>query len=279
MAKAERLLFGTAGIPISAREPSTAGGIKRVRELGLDAMELEFVHSVNLSEAKAKDAKRISEEENVRLTCHGQYFINLNAVEREKIEASAKRIANAAKIANFAGASSITFHAGFYLKDSPEKTYSNIKEQLGLILADLKNSGNKIVLRPETTGRASQFGSLEELLSLSSEIGGVLPCIDFSHLHARSGGKINSEGEFRQVLEKSEKFLGKNFLGNLHCHVSGIDYSAKGERRHLLLDESDFKYKALLLALKEFDCRGIIICESPNLEGDALLLKKTFEKI
>ena len=73
--------------------------------------------------------------------------------------------------------------------------------------------------------------------------------------------------------------LGKSFLKNLHCHVSGIEYTNKGERKHLFLKDSDLKYKELLMALKEMDCRGIIVCESPNIEDDALLLKKTFEEI
>ncbi|MFA5358088.1 MAG: TIM barrel protein [archaeon] len=275
----EKLLFGTAGIPISTKNGTTSNGIRQIHKLALGAMELEFVHSVNLTEEKAVEVKKVSEAENVRLTCHGQYYINLNAVEKEKVEASIERVLHAARIADLAGASSMVFHAGFYLKDSPAQTYSNIKKQMERIVSELKSESNKITIRAETTGKGSQFGSLDEILSLSSEIENVLPCIDFSHLHARSNGKMNSEAEFRQILEKSEKVLGKSFLKNLHCHVSGINYTAKGERNHMVLEESDFNYKALLLALKEFNCAGIVICESPNLEGDALLLKKTFEKI
>jgi deoxyribonuclease-4 len=150
---------------------------------------------------------------------------------------------------------------------------------LEIVLGELNLKKNKITIRPETTGKSSQFGSLEELLSLCSQLDNCLPCIDFSHLHARSGGKLNSFAEFCSELEQSEKFLGKDFLHNLHCHVSGINYSSKGELNHLDLKDSDLKYKELLQALKEFDCRGIIISESPNIEGDAMLLKKTFEEI
>ena len=147
------------------------------------------------------------------------------------------------------------------------------------IVSDLRSEKNNIWVRPETTGKATQFGSIDELLQLSSEVDHVLPCIDFSHLHARTNGKINTYKEFKEILEKSEAMLGKEFLKNLHCHVSGIKYSEKGERNHLILEESDFNYKDLLKALKEFDCNGIIICESPNIEDDALLLKKTFEEL
>jgi len=274
-----KLFFGTAGIPISTPAPTTLSGINQVRSLGLDAMELEFVHSINLTEAKAKEVGAVAQQQKVILTCHGQYFINLHSAEKAKKEASIARILSAAKIADLAGAVSMTFHAGFYMGSSPKETFDDIKAQLELITKKLNSEKVGITIRPETTGKATQFGSLEELLSLCSAFDNCLPCIDFSHLHARSAGKINSLEEFRGVLEKSEKALGKEFLKNLHCHVSGIEYTAKGERRHLELEKSDFNYKALLMALKEFDCRGIVICESPNIEQDALLLKNTFESL
>jgi deoxyribonuclease-4 len=101
-------------------------------------------------------------------------------------------------------------------------------------------------------------------------------CIDFSHLHARSGGKYNSYQEWTNVLKQIAKELGTEFLKNLHIHTSGIKYSAKGEREHLNLQESDLKYQDLLKALKEYKVGGVLICESPNLEEDALLMKEYY---
>ncbi len=98
-------------------------------------------------------------------------------------------------------------------------------------------------------------------------------------MHARSAGKLNSYEEFYNVLEILEKELGKKALKEMHVHVSGIEYSAKGERYHLNLKDSDFKYKELLKALKEFNCKGVVISESPNIEEDALLMKKCFEEL
>jgi len=274
-----KLLFGTAGIPISTPNPSTIEGIKQVKKLGLGGMELEFVHSINVSIEKAPEVKKIALENSINLTCHGSYYINLNAVEKEKIEASIQRVLGAAKRADDCGAFSMTFHPAFYLKNSPAETMKNVLTQMKKITSSLKNEGRKITVRPETTGKGTQFGSLDELLELSSQLDNVLPCIDFSHLHARSGGKMNTYAEFREALEKSERSIGKDFLKNLHCHVSGIAYSEKGEQNHLILKESDFKYKELLQALKDMNCAGLIICESPNIEEDALLLKKTFEEL
>lgn len=273
-----KLFFGTAGIPYSTKIPTTENGVKRVAELGLEAMELEFVHSVNLNDEKAKKIKQIAEEQKVNLTCHGSYYINLNAKDKEVVLASEKRILSAADTANKAGAVSLTFHPAFYLKQPPKEVYEKVKSRLERVTEVLKSFNNPIHIRPETTGKATQFGSLEEIVSLSKELNQVLPCIDFSHLHARTG-KMNSEKEWFQMFTYLENELGKQFLKNLHCHLSGIEYSEKGERKHLFLEQSDMKYKELLKVIKQFDCKGIIICESPNIEDDALLLKKTFDLI
>ncbi len=274
--KFDSLLFGTAGIPLSTAPSNTVNGVKHVRALGLDAMELEFVRSVNVSEELAPQVKRTAQEGSVALTCHASYFINLNSSEKKKREASKKRILDAARRAWECGAFSVCFHAAFYQKQEPGKVYSAVKDSLQEIVSVLRAEKNEIWVRPETTGKRSQFGSLEELVELSSELDGVLPCIDFSHLHARSAGKMNSAEEFRSALELVEKKLGKNALKEMHCHVSGIAYSDKGEKHHLNLEESDLKYRELLRALKEFGCKGVVISESPNIEGDALLLKKEF---
>jgi deoxyribonuclease IV len=271
----EKLVFGTAGIPFSTKNPSTLTGVQRVAELGLGAMELEFVYSINLDNEKAKQVKKVAEENNVELTCHGSFYINLNSLERAKVHASVNRILKSADIANKAGAKSLTFHPAFYLKNNPKEVYDKVKFQLGEISSVLKSFNNKIIIRPETTGKATQFGSLEEIVELSKELNQVLPCIDFSHLHARTG-KMNSEKEWREMFSYLEKELGKNFLKNLHCHLSGIEYTAKGERKHLMLDNSDMQYKSLLKVIKDFDCAGVIICESPNPQEDALLLKKYY---
>ena len=273
------LSFGTAGVPRSAEEPHTIAGLTRIKELGLGAMELEFVQGVRMGEALAKEVNAKRQELGLTLTVHAPYFINLNAHEPEKVEASKKRIYDSCRIGALCGAINVTFHAGFYLGDPAEQTYKTIKNNIQEIISRLKKDNIDVRLTPELTGKASQFGSLEELIHLAQDLPQIGFCIDFSHLHARSGGKYNSYKEWMDVLKQIEKELGKTFLQNLHIHTSGIKYSAKGEREHLNLPESDMNYQGLLKALKEFNVGGVLICESPNLETDALMMKSYYESI
>jgi deoxyribonuclease-4 len=274
----EKLFFGTAGVPRSTKASNSVAGIERVRELGLDCMELEFVQGVRMSEKGAENVLEASRRENVALSVHAPYYINLNSSEEEKIKASMERIYQAARIGSLCGAESIVLHAAFYQKNSKEAVYEKVSKALRELAGQFRAEGIPAVLRPETMGKRTQFGTLEEVLALSEEIEGVMPCLDFSHMHAREG-KENSYPEFMAILSKVEESLGKKGLANMHMHVSGIEYDRNGEKKHLILRESDFNYPELLKALKEFEVKGLVICESPIMEDDALLLKKTYMEL
>jgi len=277
--KTDGLLFGTGGVPISAQSRSTEAGIESIAELGLGCMEVEFVQGVKMSPEVAVSVGALAARKNVVLTAHGPYFVNLNAVEPQKVHMSKERILQTARIAALFGARSITFHAAFYLKSTPAETYAVVKKQLQQVVNTLRKEGNRVMISPEVTGKLSQFGTIEELLKLSSEIEGVLPCIDFSHWHARTG-KANSYQEFSGILDQVERKLGRRGLDNMHIHLSGIAYGKKGEIKHLMLPESDLRYAELLKALKERKAKGVVICESaPYLEQDALLLQQTYHKL
>ncbi|MFH1788751.1 MAG: TIM barrel protein, partial [Candidatus Altiarchaeota archaeon] len=262
--------------PHSSRDASTLSGIERIKELGLDSMEMEFVRGVHMKEELAAEVKGKAAELDVRLSAHGPYFINLNAQEKAKVKASIERILATARIGHLAGCATVTFHPAYYMKQEPGRVYDTVKERLAGVLKTLRDEGNPVEVRPETTGRLAAFGSLDEVIELSRDIDGVLPCIDFSHLHAREG-KVNTYEEFAQVLGMLEEGLGRQILSNMHCHIQGIEYTSKGEKTHLDLGDSDFNYLELLEAFKEYNVKGLIVCESPNLEEDALLLKKTYQ--
>jgi deoxyribonuclease-4 len=274
----EGLLFGTAGIPRSSKALTTQSGIERIHELEMGCMEVEFVQGVRMSPQSARDVGNVAARTGIRLSAHAPYFINLNAQELDKMAASQERIVQTARITSLFGGDSVVFHPAFYLKDEPSKVYATVKKNLEQIVAKLRAEGNRVLIRPEVMGRASQFGTLEEILQLSYEIDGVAPTLDFAHWHARTG-KANSYNEFMAILRKVESKLGRKALDNMHIHVSGISYGARGENKHLDLADSDFKYEEMLRALKDYKVAGTLICESPNLEKDAQLLQQTYRKL
>lgn len=269
------LRIGTAGIPATSQPPTTIGGIRRLAELGLGVMEMEFVQNVYLNEAQAAEVAKVAVENNISLSAHASYYINFNAREPAKLKASQKRLLHAAKIAAICGAKNIVFHAGFYMGDSPEDAYQKVKFYLSKVAATLKEENVPVILRPEVSGKLSQFGSLEELLRLCREVDGLAPAIDFAHWHARTGAN-NTYEEFTAVLKQVEKELGASALKDLHIHAAGIAYGARGEIKHLNLEDSDLKYGELMAALADCDAGGLLICESPNREEDALRLKAAF---
>ncbi len=271
-----QLLFGTAGAPHSAETKTTIDGIRRIAELGLGCMEIEFVQGVRMGEASARLVAEVAANEGVKLSAHAPYFINFNAHEPEKIRASQERLLQTARIASLCGAQSVVFHAAFYLGDPPEKAYNSVKKYLEKTLNQLKQENNRVWIRPEVMGKNSQFGTIEEIINLCIELEGLAPCIDFAHWHARAGAH-NSYQEFVSILQQVEKGLGRAALDDMHIHFSGIHYGAKGEIKHLDLEESDLHYTDLLKALRDYEVKGLVICESPNLEEDAILLQETYD--
>ena len=270
------LIFGTAGIPLTTPQPhSTTDGIRRVAELGLGCMEIEFVRGVYLTEDTAPEVAAAATDAGIALSAHAPYYINFNAHEVKKLKASQSYLYKSARIASLCNASGVVFHAGFYLGDPPQQAFQAISKYVSEVVDRLREEGISILLRPEVSGKGSQFGSLDEILELCAENEGLAPCIDFAHWHARTG-ENNSYEEFAFVLESVRSRLGEAALQDLHLHISGIEYGASGERRHLELEKSDLKYRELLKALSDYKAGGRVICESPIQEEDALRLKAAY---
>lgn len=273
--------FGTVGSPLSTpKKPGgSVGAILRLRELGLDALELGWVQAVRVTPETCAQIRATAQEQQVAISVHAPYFINLNASDEEWPK-SRQRLMDAATYGNLAGASDIIFHPGSYFGQPPEAVLPRVRERLADCVEELRSQGNPVTLRPETMGKAAMLGSLEDVLALSQAIPGVQPCLDFAHLHARAGnGAMNSYDEWRQVLQSYAAALGPAALHELHIHLSGIEYGPKGEKNHLTFAEADFDLKALLRALRDLGCRGRLLCESPVMEDDTLVLKQAWEEV
>jgi len=275
--------FGTVGSPKSTpKKPGgSVGAVMHLAELGLLGFELGWVRSVRVSPETCALIQQTAQENDVAISVHAPYYFNLNATDDEWPK-SRQRLMDAAHYGNLAGATDIIFHPGSYFERPPEEVLPVAIPRLQSCLEELRSAGNPVTLRPEVMGKSAMLGSLEDTLVMSREINGVEPCLDFAHLHARSGdGSINSYDEWATVLESYGKALGEGALKNLHCHISGIEYTPKGEKEHLPLDDSDLDLRAILTALMDLGCQGRILCESPDiyLRDDALMTKSLWMEI
>jgi deoxyribonuclease-4 len=273
------LHFAVAGIPTTTPKPGgTVEGLKEAKKLGISAMEIEWVQRVPDNPERMKEIRETAEALDMTLTCHAPYYINLNSPEEEKLEASKKRILLALRMSELAGIRSVCVHPAFYLGMDPKIAFENVRHAVDDIMKQKKNSFPSVNLGLETMGKPTQFGTLEEVLKISKEFD-IYPVIDPAHMHARTNGKVNSYEEWDEMFDLYEKYLGTKSLKHVHMHFSGIAYGPKGEKHHLPLEESDAKWREFLQVLKDRKIEGTVVCESPLLEKDTLLMQKTYTSL
>jgi deoxyribonuclease-4 len=272
--------FGTVGSPQTTPQSGTPAAIEYTRLLGMDHLEIAWVQSVRVSDETCATIKATAEQHGITLSIHAPYYINLNSQTAELMQKSDERLLAAARKGYLAGARDIVFHPGSYHDQYPDQVYERAKEKLLEIRGILDEEGVDVILRPETMGKKAMFGTLEETVQLSRDIPGVLPCIDFAHLHARTGA-LNSYEEFSAILATVEEVLGRAGLDSLHAHVSGIEFGPRGEKNHLPLNEADFHYRDLLQALVDRGVRGTIAVEAPEPfhVADALTIQATYRRL
>ncbi len=272
------IYLGPAGIPTVSKERTTIGGIKCVAELKLNAFEVEFVRRVGMSNQMAKETGRVAKELNILLSVHCPYFINLCSQEKEKIDASKQRILNSVERAFHMGAEIAVFHPGFYGNLTPEAAFNAIEGACRDMLDRMRAKGIKGVrLGLETTGKVSQFGTLDETIEICKKLKECAPVVDFAHIYARQAGRI----DYGEVFEKLKPLK----LKHLHAHFTGMEWTpAKApwqgnERRHLELKVNKPPFEPLAREVLKRKIDITLISESPILEKDSLKMKRVFERL
>ena len=254
--------FGPTGLG-SAKDAKKV--LEKYSSLGFKACEIAFTYSVYIKEKDAIEIGKFAKESGIQLSIHAPYFINLNSPDKEKLENSKKRILKCLEIGTFVQAKYVVFHSGYYGKNSPEETYSNIKSRILEIEKIRKEKKYTPILAPEVMGKINVFGSIEEISKLSKEIG-CSATIDFAHILARSQGDY--------LFEKT--FKAFNHLKELHIHFSGMIYGEKGERKHR--PTNDEEWKSLIKNLPK-NKKIVIINESPLTVEDSVKGISIFKKL
>ena len=283
---ADRPRFGPAGVPPLFRllKATLADVPRLLREEGLDAFEYEAVHWGKTPQVKKEDAEKLgsaAKENDVWLSLHGSYFINLCG-EKSIADASKQRLIACATAAEWMNAHVVVFHPGFYGKRTPREAFEVCLTAMKEVVQVLQAIGvRNAKIGPETMGRPHQLGSLEEILQMCEAVEQTQLVIDWSHLHARNRGLFKTIQDFRKVIEKIENRLGSKSVRNMHCHFTKIEYTDKGERRHHMLDETRYgpQFEMLAEVIAEFKLNPVIISESPILDLDAIRMRDTLRKV
>lgn len=270
--------FGPAGRPIGYKGKTTEV-CDYIKEIGLEAFEYQATYGVKISKQSALELKDNAKKNDVLVSMHAPYYINLCSQKEETIKNSITRLVQSARAGNWLDSYRIVFHTGFYTKYSPEEAMKKTKGTISELLEKVESEGIKnYTFAPETTGKKSQLGSLDEIIDICQTFDNFAPTVDFAHMHARSGGTIKSKDDYAKIFDKIENELGTK---TLHSHFTKIEYTDKGERRHHVLEDENYgpPLNPLLELVSENGFNVTFICETPLLDVDSREMKKEYQEI
>lgn len=251
--------IGPAGYPSGSRNPLDA--LEIVRGRGLTALEVEFVRQARMSEDRAKELGQRAAELDILLSAHAPYYINFNSRNPETAEKSVEWVMRTAEIAHHMGAKVVVVHAAQYHGDDPGAVTSLVGrgvERCLTLMEERDLDGPLIGL--ELMGKKAAWGRIEEIGELVRSLRGVVPVVDFAHLHAVEGGGLTSVEGVRDHLD----LVADYFRGHLHCHYSSVEFGRRGEIRHLPLEKGEPPFSMIAEALSAWEGGFTIISETPD---------------
>lgn len=246
----------------------------------MSAYEYQGTRGVRISEDNAEKLAENAEKHNIWVTIHGQYWINFASQNEETIEKSKDRLFKAARIGALMSAHQVVFHPAYYSDRSSEEAMELVVEGVTEVARRLKENNIEILLGPETSGKKSQLGSLDEILQICQAAPMTAPTIDFAHVHARANGILESKEDYLKIFEQIEDELGPNAVQNLHTHFTELEYNEKGEKKHITYgNKNSPPFRPLAEIIVGNGYTPTIISESPILDKDALKFKEIIEKV
>lgn len=277
-------LFGPAGNcdSFTKQYKSSVHAPAWLRDLGLDCYEYQCGRGVNVGEDTARAIGRAASEAGIVMSLHAPYFINLSGDDPRRVEKNTEYILQSARVCRWLGGDRIVVHCGGLSGMERETAMEHTLLNLRVALRALEQEGlGGVRMCVETMGKINVLGDGGEVCRICQSDERLLPCIDFGHLNARTGGHMSTEEEMAALLDLLRNTLGEERSRSFHAHFSKIEYGKGGEVRHLTFDDAvygpEFAPLARLLARRELAPR--IICESAGTQAeDALNMKQQFMK-
>ena len=251
-----------------------------VKNRGLDCFEYSFGRGVRMSEDKAISIGEAFQAEGIEISAHAPYFINFSNPDDEMAAKSYGYVLDTANALKLMGGKRVVFHPAAQGKATREEAVSLAEDRLKILrdyiyLNDLQG----MMFCPETMGKIAQIGTVEEIVRFCKIDPIYTPCVDFGHINARERGSLQTVEDYKSRLEYMIEKLGFERMKNFHVHFSKIMYGAKGEIKHLTMEDTVFgpEFEPLAIALKDLKLEPFIVSESAGTQiEDALQMKKIY---
>lgn len=262
---------------------TTLGAGRWVSGLGLNAYEYSFGRGIKLSEEKAKVLGEEFAKYGVSVSVHAPYFINFANPDDEMAEKSYNYVINSCKIVKALGGNRVVVHTATNGKLEREDALQLCKKRLKVLEQKLiEQNLNDCLICLETMGKYSQIGNYEEIIDLCLVGNIYIPTFDFGHINCTMQGGLKTTADFEKILNYAIDKLGFEKIKNVHIHFSKIEYTSKGEVKHLTLEDSVYgpEFQPLARAIKNLKLEPVIICESSEIMAqDAVKLKKIYDDL
>ncbi|HVL88389.1 MAG TPA: TIM barrel protein [Candidatus Thermoplasmatota archaeon] len=268
--------IGPAGVPLSCKGRTPLEGVQHCQELGLNAMEVQFVRGIRMDEEYAREVGRLARELSIQLSVHAPYYTNLASDDDKTIQKSIDKITLTAKLADAMGATVVVCHPGFYTSLTRKETLRKAIATLTTIQDYLRDGKLGCKLGLEVMGKQQTFGDLEEVVQMCQAVPACVPVIDFAHIHARSNGGLKSTKDFEDVFKRVDAGLSPE---TYYCYFTGVKYANNSEINHVPIKKGDMDFDHLVEVILDRDLDITLVSNSPIVEHDAMFMKIHIERM
>jgi deoxyribonuclease-4 len=252
--------IGPSGLPDA---PSFDEAAELLAARGYRACEIGFVSGFWLDYETAPELGTALRDADVLISVHAPLAAFMGHVGREKkFKMALGMLDHTAGLAKAVGAEVIVFHPGFLLGRDRGQTIADVVDQLGDLRERLDKKDRLVPFGIEVMGRVNDFGSIDDVLAIASQVDFVRPVLDFAHMHATSDGAFTDVDAFASVLEATDDVMAPD--EPFHIHFSDIAYANRNETKHLPYGEGTLRAEPLRDALARFDRPATVISESPD---------------
>lgn len=256
---------------------------KWLNEIGLDAYEYSFGKGFTLPDGTASDIAEEMKKYNISISVHAPYYINFATPTDEMAEKSYNYVLESLRKLRILGGNRLVVHPASQGKMTREEAVELCKKRLTILKDKIIEAGyDDMFICLETMGKSAQIGTYEEILDFCTIYDKYIPTFDFGHINALTGGTLKTKDDYKKIIDRSIKVIGAERTNIAHVHFSKIEYSTKGEVKHLTLEDNVYGPEFLPFAevCKEYNLNCTIICESKEfMARDALIMKNIYNSI